>query len=527
MNRIKLKDACLLAIPIVITFLTLPFLLQQMNFTAKLWFLSNSLFIFSLSFILNRSGMTLFQDSSQIKLYTICIFFFCILVEIFRSQVFHSIDTNAHFSKTGIYLFSLGYLLLYAIWVTKFLPRKKVIGTTAFLLVFLGLLIPLGSIFLKVLGSIPLLNQKADTEIGAIAGVVLGTMTGLFLGELTNEDESGASAFGVSVFGSMLGAVVGVMCGGIIMVISRWTGFPTVLATLSSLGLGYKAQREIQTNENSLKTKLYYFAITSVVLATILYYFTFSQVISIYHIVLFGGLFTSISQIYLMSSIRYRRARKKRFPSAYNLFFTILSALAVYAFINYILQEKITLSNITSLYLSFALNLVLLDIFARVYLFFYRASAQEKQELDMSKTMLCQKHYLRVVPQIETFPYAIYECPIPDCGKKHIIHGVKNLVGCIIGANNLPNWQQDSLYLSLWNQQSKQAKYAEIDRLEIHYIAGFSEEDYNQAIQSVVGKIYNSMEPKKRKQVRVEIQAKVPLSEGSKRLLQNVFESFK
>ena len=82
------------------------------------------------------------------------------------------------------------------------------------------------------------------------------------------------------------------------------------------------------------------------------------------------------------------------------------------------------------------------------------------------------------------------------------------------------------MFLSLWNQESKQSRYGEIDRLEIHYVETFTEEDYNQAIQSVVSKIHNSMPEDKRKKVQVKVESEVKLSEASRRLLQGIFGSY-
>ncbi|MEM7184893.1 MAG: hypothetical protein AAF518_28625 [Spirochaetota bacterium] len=62
-----------------------------------------------------------------------------------------------------------------------------------------------------------------------------------------------------------------------------------------------------------------------------------------------------------------------------------------------------------------------------------------------------------------------------------------------------------------------------MDILEIQYSKNFTEENYNQAIQSVVGKMRNGMVEEKRKNIPVRVEEQVDLSEASRRLLQDTF----
>ncbi|MEM7184856.1 MAG: hypothetical protein AAF518_28435 [Spirochaetota bacterium] len=135
---------------------------------------------------------------------------------------------------------------------------------------------------------------------------------------------------------------------------------------------------------------------------------------------------------------------------------------------------------------------------------------------------------MRTIPKRNALLYVSYQCPISDCGKKHILSEVKELVGTISEIYDFEGKiKNGTMFLSLWNHESEQARFAEIDALKIHYVANFQEEDYNQAIQTVVNKVCNSMAQEKIKKLKVEIVKDVSLSEASKRLLQNTFGEIK
>ncbi|MEM7179478.1 MAG: hypothetical protein AAF518_01090 [Spirochaetota bacterium] len=209
--------------------------------------------------------------------------------------------------------------------------------------------------------------------------------------------------------------------------------------------------------------------------------------------------------------------------SIFNLLVIFLSSTVLYG-ISYQLVRETNVEDYILFFTSFFTTFPLLLLYDRFFLAMSKASRFEKQDKQyIRETMLCKEHYLRMSKIEKVLFYSYRECPIPSCGRKHLITGVETFIG-VIGNDGYFEKQEDKiLILSLWDVKTKRSRSAEIDRLEVQYTEEFLEEDYNQAIQSVVSKFHNSIAEDKRKKVQVKIESKVRLSEASKRLLQDTF----
>ena len=72
--------------------------------------------------------------------------------------------------------------------------------------------------------------------------------------------------------------------------------------------------------------------------------------------------------------------------------------------------------------------------YSKIFSFFIQPSTWEKQDYKLKyelETLLCSKHYVRVVRNRRGLLYSFFECPIVGCGRQHMISGVQELVGII------------------------------------------------------------------------------------------------
>lgn len=93
--------------------------------------------------------------------------------------------------------------------------------------------------------------------------------------------------------------------------------------------------------------------------------------------------------------------------------------------------------------------------------------------------------------------------------------GIETVVGVI---GDLPPAQAGTLYLPLWDEATKQAQPAEVDRLEVRPSAAAL--SYDWAIAAVTGQLAHATEPSQRRALPIEVY--VPLSENALRQLQSL-----
>ncbi|MEM7184736.1 MAG: hypothetical protein AAF518_27825, partial [Spirochaetota bacterium] len=273
-------------------------------------------------------------------------------------------------------------------------------------------------------------------------------------------------------------------------------------------------------------------------------------------LVLFSAISLIISQVFLLANLINKNTRQRILDritpfspsqSIYNLL-VIAMTYAILFTLSYVLLQNYPSQKYIPLVISFCCTFLFLKNYNQIFLYFSQASLIEKKDIENDpNTLFCQKHFLRPIQMTNSLLYSSYECPFPGCGKKHLLAGIKEVVGFIdapsIGLNQSfldkakkfigkttpvvvkfsETLQENSMLVSLWDHKSKQSRYAEIDRLEVRYSKGLKKEDYNYAIQSVVSKICHSMDTAKREKVRVDIHKGVTLSEASKRLLKDNF----
>ncbi|MEM7182038.1 MAG: hypothetical protein AAF518_14065 [Spirochaetota bacterium] len=336
--------------------------------------------------------------------------------------------------------------------------------------------------------------------------------------------------------GTLIGTAVGVLLDALYnsqLGVIAITGM--VLTLLLGLTISYRGQ-DGTILWSSYGRKLYYgifFVLLVILSGYYLYYLHFitSLVLGFIASFLFNIL-SAIAGLFFTLSISRKKELLQRSGSNFlsvamgKVFYNFLIGAFIVSLSFLINNVYIHAKDINVSFFSCIVTFPILAITDQIFEFFSKASQMERAEMATSVTMLCMQHYLRPVPgKKNALIYRRYECSIADCRHENTISGVERLVG-IISNFDFPLNTNNIVYLLLWDQTTKQARYADIDCLEIYYEETFTEEDYNHAIQSVVGKLCNHMVVEKLNKVQVTVDPRVQLSEASKRLLQDTFGEY-
>ncbi|MEM7184737.1 MAG: hypothetical protein AAF518_27830 [Spirochaetota bacterium] len=577
-----IKDTSLFLLLFFLTSLLLGTAYSTITSDFLLGFSISILLIFALVFSTNR------WKASKIKsivggISAIVVFFSLIFVVDSIEQIFGKIQNREDFIFFGFSFFSSTLIMTNLIAVALFLPRYKNIYLYLFsfplLSVFLVLLFPLGMtvslaidetkfllpLFVAVyfVWSIGMQSfTKTILVVAALAwGIVLGGIIGSVIG------------VGLGPAARIIGLAVGVVLGGVIagdmaiyhilkvmpkdlldrvgknlwgetglkiffsfflMVFAVFTNLNAALLFLIVLVILFAnfSKRPIETFR-----KHSYYAFVFSVLAVQPCYFLYTSerfAISGFPLLIFlSTSFLIISQLYLLSALIHKNMKKNTVEqvtafstaqSIYNLLVITITYSSIFI-LTYTLIEDFFLLQHVPLLTSVCLTFLPLKYYNQIFIYFSQASTFEKEDIQNDpKTLLCGEHFLRPIKVKSAFPYSYHQCPVPGCGRSHLLAGIQEVVG-IIGTNFTTTQKDLSLFVSLWDRDAKLSRYAEIQRLEVHFTADLQEEDYNYAIQAAVRKIYNGMEPEKRKMVPVSIEPGVILSEASKRLLEDNFGS--
>ncbi|MEM7182039.1 MAG: hypothetical protein AAF518_14070 [Spirochaetota bacterium] len=373
-----------------------------------------------------------------------------------------------------------------------------------------------------ILGSVFATNT--GTEIGAFAGSILG---GLLTGSATSLRHKFAQIAISVIFAWMISGILETSAGYI-----GWS--TTLLATLVLLTIvqiiknkdGFPREKSIQ--------RVYYFfglfALAALPIYTIYHHWDSRDVFFL--LVIPSMLLLITAEFFLISILRTRildRPSLQPLPrfTKYQFLFVLLivtfNSTIFYAFF-YKIAKATQGRTLLAFSMSFIFTFPLLIIYNEFFAYISHASRVEKQDRTLDKevaTMLCQIHYHRIIKKRNALIYYSYECPAVDCKREHVLFGVNRVIGFIRDGKFTEEQKDGTLYISLWDQELRQARYAMIDQLEVCFSKEFTEDDYNLAIQSVVGKLYNSMPADKLKKIQFTVDAQVQLSEASKRLLQD------
>ncbi|MEM7183758.1 MAG: hypothetical protein AAF518_22820 [Spirochaetota bacterium] len=527
------KDIFLFALLTSIAFITLFYTYSGVDFESRIWLSATILFIFAIVLLANYWKNLPLHPSLEIGIASFILISIGVVLKLFETDLYHGMQTREDFIILTSKLVSTILILVTPIWIILFFRQHPYtylyISATTFVAIFLKLLFSPQIIILQVFDT----SSSIAPNLSGILGGIFGSVFAAVLQKFTKPIHT--------VVAICCGIVIGAILGSTMEVLSDKGQYKqAILIIITTIFLIYAVFlfKINEANFRRFKRKIYYFLLFSL-LAKIptsygynmqvfqgeLLIFTFVCVLSIS--------LNIIGQFFLLSIVKEINSERKVyqpfqvFSLSYTIYiFLVISATAgIFYAMTYKLSQGTVVEKISPSFVTYFTTFSLLIVYNKIFQLCKQASQLEKSEHQFqSKTSLCKKHHLRSVKKRKAFFYSSHQCPIANCGKEHLVQGVKQLIGCISDSRSLNILSfGEKMYIHLWNPENQQASYGEIDVLEIHYVNTFSEEDYSQAIQSVVGKIYNSMPEHKRKQILVEIQAKVILSEGSKRLLRETF----
>ncbi|MEM7184892.1 MAG: hypothetical protein AAF518_28620 [Spirochaetota bacterium] len=580
MRHTLLKDIFLFCILSVVTFFAVVFAYPSADSNLHLEILVSTAFICAVMFAANHWPAVAGILWLEIAIWVAMLFFLGGAVGIYITKELGEIDHTAGLLEFAMIVFAIMNVLISSIWVLRCLPRSRYSHFYVYSILLFSLI--WGSVYIYGVIAINVLESHQVTRIAAAAFtsallayvvgwlletaiadildytvdlrsglryifLLIGAGTGLLftdvLAIVLGFSIGGAVGFIVGIrighrfetLGFFLGLLAGGIVGFVVMFLIQAVGVIFLAPTISLLFASIHAKEVISIG--AIRERIYISCLSSLMGLYPMYYLYYNNILSsspllFFILIALGIAFMGNGQLHLLSTIRLvllerQLVRKFQAPHISRILYDILMNIVVVSCIygvNYEFVEQVNSERILLFFVSIVVAIPSFLFSEKIFLYFFNASQLEKEDWKKGhKDFLCRKHSLRAIPTRNAIIYKLYKCPISDCSREHLLTGVEQLIG-IIGTTNISDDpQDDKMFVSLWDRKPMTTTYAEIDALEIHLNKTFTGEDYNQAIQSVVGKIRNGMVEEKRKNIPVRVEEQVELSEASRRLLQDTF----